>query len=165
MAAQFEKAIMQLLLEEGGYVYDPDDLGGETNMGISKRQYPRLDIRNLKRVQAMKIYQMDFWEKFRIGEITNQAIANAALDMFVHMNPETAASLIQNAMNILGAGLKIDGVMGTKTISQINNIINPDRLLDKIKIERIQFYLGRVTKDKSQAKFLAGWIGRTLRAV
>ena len=36
----FKKAIEVILKHEGGYVDDPVDPGGETNMGISRKAYP-----------------------------------------------------------------------------------------------------------------------------
>ena len=38
--SSFQKAIEFVLRWEGGYVNDPDDPGGETNFGISKRAHP-----------------------------------------------------------------------------------------------------------------------------
>lgn len=58
----WERAIAFVLRWEGGYVNDPNDPGGETNMGISKRSYPDVDIANLKRDQAVAIYQRDYWQ-------------------------------------------------------------------------------------------------------
>jgi hypothetical protein len=46
---------------EGGYVNDPDDPGGETKYGISKRAYPDIDIKNLTKAQAKSIYHQDYW--------------------------------------------------------------------------------------------------------
>ena len=40
----FDEIIDNVLESEGGYVNDKDDAGGETNMGISKKAYPDLDI-------------------------------------------------------------------------------------------------------------------------
>jgi len=42
-------------------VNDPNDSGGETKYGISKREYPNLDIPNLTLQQAQQIYQRDYW--------------------------------------------------------------------------------------------------------
>lgn len=60
----WERSIAFVLKHEGGYV-DGDkigDPGGETNMGISKRSYPNLDIRNLTREQVAGIYFTDYWQ-------------------------------------------------------------------------------------------------------
>jgi lysozyme family protein len=43
----FDKAIEIILKHEGGYVNDPDDPGGETKFGITKRNYPTLNIKSL----------------------------------------------------------------------------------------------------------------------
>jgi len=49
------------LAEEGGYVNDPRDPGGETKWGISKKSYPLLDIKNLTPETASNIYCKDYW--------------------------------------------------------------------------------------------------------
>ena len=43
---EFNDVIDKVLEHEGGYVNDPNDLGGETKYGISKRAYPDVDIFN-----------------------------------------------------------------------------------------------------------------------
>ena len=60
---EFKDGIIQVLHHEGGYVNDPQDPGGETKFGISKRAYPNVDIKNLSRKQAIKIYYDDYWIK------------------------------------------------------------------------------------------------------
>ena len=47
MSSSFDLAIPIVLENEGGYINDPNDPGGETKYGISKRSYPALDIKNL----------------------------------------------------------------------------------------------------------------------
>lgn len=46
---------------DDGYVNDPHDPGGETKYGISKKSYPKLDIRNLTLGDALDIYYRDYW--------------------------------------------------------------------------------------------------------
>ena len=55
------KAVNLVLESEGGYVNHPDDPGGETNFGISKRAYPHLNIAGLTKEQAIQIYYEDYW--------------------------------------------------------------------------------------------------------
>ena len=57
----FNQAFKTLIGHEGGYVDDPEDPGGETNFGISKRSYPQEDIPNMTLERATEIYQRDFW--------------------------------------------------------------------------------------------------------
>lgn len=60
--ADFGSAVSFVLAQEGGYVNDPADPGGETKYGISKRSYPYLDIASLTVDQAKAIYYTDYWE-------------------------------------------------------------------------------------------------------
>ena len=63
MAQLFDRVIPIILHNEGGYQCDPDDRGNYTSggilrgtkYGISARQYPRLDIKNLTPDQASNI--------------------------------------------------------------------------------------------------------------
>lgn len=57
----FLQAFAIVVEEEGAYVNDPADPGGETKYGISKREYPNLDIAQLTLAQAQEIYQRDYW--------------------------------------------------------------------------------------------------------
>lgn len=59
---KFRKSLKFTLAEEGGYVNDPKDPGGETKWGISKRAYPLLNIKNLTPQQAADIYAKDYWD-------------------------------------------------------------------------------------------------------
>ena len=59
---EFMQAVNHVLLMEGGDVNHPDDPGGETNYGISKRSYPLINIKELTEAEAVAIYHQDFWE-------------------------------------------------------------------------------------------------------
>jgi lysozyme family protein len=61
--SNFERAFNLVIGEEGGYVNDPQDPGGETKFGISKRSYPNVDIKQLTLEQAKQIYKRDYWDK------------------------------------------------------------------------------------------------------
>ena len=58
----FDKAYAFTKKWEGGYVFDPDDPGGETKFGISKRAYPNEDITNLTEDRAKELYKRDYWD-------------------------------------------------------------------------------------------------------
>jgi len=60
-ASKFNRSVEFTLSWEGGYVNNPADPGGETKYGISKRSYPKLDIKGLTIAQAKHIYFTDFW--------------------------------------------------------------------------------------------------------
>lgn len=58
----FEDAFKFVIGEEGGYVNNASDPGGETKYGISKRAYPNEDIANLTIERAKQIYRSDYWD-------------------------------------------------------------------------------------------------------
>ena len=65
----WERSLLHVIRWEGGYVNDPRDPGGETNLGISKRSYPHLDIKALTREDAEEIYRRDYWMKSGANEL------------------------------------------------------------------------------------------------
>jgi lysozyme family protein len=101
----FAQALAFTLQREGGYVNDPDDPGGETNYGLSKRAYPDLDIRNLTLEQAAQIYRRDYWDAPGFGRLAEVApwVAIRLFDLGVNCGPVTAGKMLQRAINtILG---------------------------------------------------------------
>lgn len=64
----FEVAMAFVRKWEGGYVNDPDDPGGETKYGISKRAYPNEDIKNLTRERAEFLYKRDYWDPLDLNK-------------------------------------------------------------------------------------------------
>lgn len=58
---RFYNALAFTIPREGGYVNDPDDPGGETKWGVSKRYHPNEDIQNLTPQRAAEIYYEEYW--------------------------------------------------------------------------------------------------------
>lgn len=75
---------MEFVLKwEGGYSNDPDDPGGETRWGISKRAYPSLDIASLTKEEAIAIYERDYWQKIG-GDLLPPAMGLVAMNAAVN---------------------------------------------------------------------------------
>ena len=84
MKKDFEKALKFVLKWEGGYSNDPNDPGGETKFGISKRSYPELDISKLTLKQAKEIYYQNYWLKTGCDELPypfNIVVFDTAVNM------------------------------------------------------------------------------------
>jgi lysozyme family protein len=62
----FDDAFAAVIGVEGVYSNDPNDPGGETKYGISKRAYPNTDIKNLTLDQAKAIYRSDYWNPLQL---------------------------------------------------------------------------------------------------
>lgn len=105
----FEHAVSIVLENEGGYSWHSADPGGETNMGISRRAYPDLDIKNLTQDEAKAIYKRDYWDA--IGAATYPpALAVVALDIAVNHGAKRLLDWLaeepQNAMSLTARRLE-----------------------------------------------------------
>lgn len=149
MTDQFAKVIDRVLAHEGGYVNHPSDPGGETNWGISKRAYPKVDIKNLTRVQAIAIYRRDYWDRVH-GDSLPAAAAFQVFDAAVNHGVGRAIQWLQEAV-----GAAPDGVIGPATLAAINRTSAADLVL-RFNALRLEFYANLNTfKD-----FGKGWTRR-----
>jgi|ERR1035437_587427 lysozyme family protein len=149
--AEFDLAIPITLKNEGGYVWDKDDPGGETNLGISKRSYPQVDIKNLTEEEASAIYLRDFW---KFDGIANQMLANKIFDMSAVMGHD-AIRILQRLLS----GLAIDGEYGTDTEKEVN-AANAFLLLERYQGALAQHFRDVVADNPAEEKFLADWLRR-----
>lgn len=92
----FDKAIEILLDEEKGYVFHPDDPGGETNFGITKRVYPDLNIKTLTREDAVDIYYRDYWDKLSL-HLLPPGLNLMVFDCAVNQGQPTAIQFLKSA--------------------------------------------------------------------
>lgn len=145
----FDTAFDRLMGHEGGYVNNPADPGGETNWGISKRQYPDVDIKNLTRDQAKAIYRRDFWDRGQMSEF-DAAVAFQVFDFAVNSGIETAIRKLQAA-----AGVADDGHIGPVTVAAIKNRSVNDMIM-LLTAERIEYQ----AKLKNGDTFWRGWMRR-----
>ena len=115
----FDACFERLIGHEGGYVADSRDPGGETKYGISKRAYPRLDIKALTLQDAQAIYRRDYWDKCRCGELP-EGVAFDVFDAAVNSGPAQAARWLQAAV-----GAKVDGIIGPATLAAARKLPAP----------------------------------------
>lgn len=135
--SNYETAINRLLGNEGGYVNDPADPGGETNWGISKRSYPGISIKDLTRDQAVALYRRDFWDRAAL-ESQPLGIGFQMLDFAVNSGAGSALRALQRA-----AGVADDGHIGPQTLAAIA-ATPPHDLVMKFLAERLIFMTGCV---------------------
>lgn len=115
--ADFYTAHKAVMVNEGGYVFDKDDLGGETYKGIARNKHPHwtgwLLIDSIKRLnpsdlnaaldlnltlqsQILAFYKSEFWNIFAGDQIVSQNVAESIYDSAVNMGPGTAIKLVQD---------------------------------------------------------------------
>lgn len=151
--ADFWAAIPTILCNEGGYIDVPDDPGGETKYGISRRSYPNLDIANLTIEMAEAIYARDFWH---FSGINSQAVATKLFDSYVNMGH----SAIRMAQIVARVPFDLqDGVYGPHTEGLIN-AVDPNVFLIAFRGKLTDHYRNLVLANPALAKFLTGWLRR-----
>ena len=158
----FAAAFRETLGFEGGYVNDPDDPGGETRDGISKRSYPDVDIERLTTSQAMIIYRRDYWDALKLGKVLNSIISGEIFDTAVNMGRKRAVVIAQKALNFLGEELVEDGIIGQKTIKALNKWCRKDDQALFVCLNGFQFahYKQITEKNQKLKKFSRGWTKR-----
>lgn len=161
---KFEKAVDYVIKNEGGYVFDEDDPGGETNYGISHRSYPNLDIKHLSLQDAKKIYFCDYWHKKGFDEIPDDAIATQLFDLSVNLGLRPAVIVLQRALRSVGINVQEDGLMGSQTLSGVKKS-EPRCLLAAIKSEAAGYYRMLARYRPGQEKFLNGWLNRAYKQI
>lgn len=121
--ADYRHAIAKVLKHEGGYVDDPDDAGGETYKGVSRKNWPRwtgwafVDFAkkqshfpaSLSQISAlqdsvMSFYRDNFWSKIGGDMIDDQDIADMLVDSAVNEGIKPAVRRAQKITGIAQTG-------------------------------------------------------------
>ena len=143
----FDDAFTRLLGNEGGYTNNPNDPGGETNWGISKRSYPDVDIKNLTQEGAKAIYLRDFWNP--IGD-AHPAIKFQVFDFAVNSGIRTAIRKLQAAI-----GVADDGHWGPASAAALAAMDVNDVLM-RFMAQRLRFWV----KCTAWPTMGGGWANR-----
>ena len=112
-----QQIIAKVIEREGGerLVNDPDDPGGLTKWGISKRAHPDEDIANLTLDDAIRIYQDKYWKPSKVSKLPYE-LQDLYFDMVVNVGQSRAVKVLQQACNHKGSKLVIDGRIGPNTL-------------------------------------------------
>jgi lysozyme family protein len=145
----FDTAFDRQLGHEGGYVNHPNDPGGETHWGISKRSYPDVDIKALTRDGARTIYRFDFWERIH-GDEMYDGVAFQAFDFAVNSGVQTAVRYLQRAV-----GVADDGHWGAESRRAVAAMTESD-VIQRLNAERLDY----MTRLKGWETFGRGWARR-----
>jgi lysozyme family protein len=173
--ASFSLAYPAVLKIEGGYVNDPNDPGGETKWGITKRDFPEEDIPNLTKERAIELYKMKYWDPLNLDQVDNQEIADKLLDMSVNLGEGTTALRLQRALNYLypGRPISVDGDIGPQTLGAINSLPKlaargPD--LETLELALAAYHAARYIElvegpDPRFDTFAKGWLRRAMKSI
>jgi lysozyme family protein len=178
MTMTINQAIEDVLADEGGYVNDPRDAGGETNFGITVATARANDytgpMKAMTRDFARGVYMKQYvvtpgFDK--IGAIS-MPIAAELVNTGVNMGPKVAATFLQRALNGLNnqgkdyADLLVDGDAGQKTRDALTafmkkrGALGESRLLALLNALQGERYLSLCEERAANEAFLFGWLKR-----
>jgi len=149
----FNKCMGIIFAHEGGYINDPNDLGGETNYGICKRYFPDEDIVSITKERAKELYYEHYWKPMRLQHIwTKHDAVLEIFDMGVNAGRKRAIRMAQKIVMTVQ-----DGIMGPVTGKAIDQYRG---FVEKYKDARRQYYREIAEKRPQNKKFLKGWLKR-----
>ena len=148
----FLQAFAFVLNAEGGGTItdDPEDPGGLTRWGISKRSHPDLDIANLTLDEAREIYRREYWDRCSC-DLFPPPLAMALFDSAVNQGPVRAIRLMQRALRV-----EEDGVVGPDTLAAANSVITDDLLISFLSYRASAYAL-------LSPRFHRGWFARLFK--
>ncbi len=148
-----------------GWADDPDDLGGQTMVGVTmatyeeycrRKGYPKPTtgrLMDLSYNDWKSILKMLYWDRWNADEIRSQSIAEIVCD-FVWASGVHGIKVPQDLVGVIP-----DGIVGPKTLSAVNSR-NSRELFDQIKIARFDFIEDICRKRPANNKFKRGWMNR-----
>lgn len=166
--ADVRKLLPFILRWEGGFVNDPLDKGGATNMGVTLRTWKAcgydkdgdgdIDVDDLKAISREDVLQNvlipHYWNRWRADEIKSQSLANILVD-WVYASGVHGIKWPQRILHV-----QDDGVVGPKTIAALNAHPDPESLFYQIQASRLAFCDSIVKSNPTQKRFLLGWKNR-----
>lgn len=139
----FDKCMAFVFAREAGYVNDPDDDGGPTNMGITMRTLAQWrghpvsvqDVKDLAKGEARAIYHQHYWMTVS-GDALPPGVDLIAFDFGVNAGPVRAVMELQRALRIAS-----DGHVGPITLRSIG-AFTPTDLINRYTAARLSYYQG-----------------------
>lgn len=152
-AANFQRALREVLEHEGGYANDPQDPGGETNYGITKATARAHGYRGAMLALPMQlvrdIYHRSYWAAVR-GDDLPTGVDLAAFDFAVNSGPHRAAEFLQRCVNV-----DVDGKIGPITLRAIAGE-DPAELAVSLCVDRLSW----LRTLRKWPRFGRGWTRR-----
>jgi len=157
----FDPCLAFILAAEGGYVDDPLDPGGATNLGITLKvltdwrhsAVTKQEVMNLTRDEAAAIYRAHYWNVVR-GESLPAGVDLMVFDAAVNLGAGRSARMAQAVVDA-----SQDGSIGPATVAAIV-AANPTDTIEALATRRYDYYHSLSTFDH----FGAGWIKRVTNA-
>lgn len=170
----------EILEREGGYVNDPDDLGGATKYGVTVHTMRRLgldldgdgdvdarDVQRLSVEQAEDIFLEHYFHGPGIAKLPPVLWAGV-FDMYVNAG-SNAVKILQRLLGEMGWPVSVDGVIGPMTLRAAAEAAAaaPDHIADAYAVARRSYYFRLADRRPASRKYArtraggkGGWIKR-----
>lgn len=160
MNSNFDRCFQHTLKEEGGYVNNPKDPGGRTNLGVTQTAWEAYvghpvteqDMRDLTPAIVKPFYQKRYWNVCRCDDLPS-GVDLVVFDIAVNAGPGRASRFLQEAV-----GATVDGAIGDRTLGAVKSF-GANTLINKISDRRESYYRSLPTFQT----FGKGWLSRTER--
>lgn len=157
MQGNFKECLDLVLKSEGGWVNHPNDPGGETNLGVTKRVWeewvghPVESLKNLTKDQVAPLYEQKYWRPC-YGEVLPRGLNFIVFSAGIMSGSGRSIKLLQQSIGCLP-----DGIVGSRTRAVIlaSNIAN---LIAKFSETRREYY-----RSLNKPAFQKGWLARVDR--
>ncbi|MCF6301932.1 MAG: glycoside hydrolase family 108 protein [Devosiaceae bacterium] len=145
---RFEQCLAHVLRHEGGYVDHPNDPGGATNFGITRKTLARWrgvkpwwklsksEVRRIKSKEIEAIYRARYWRRCGAPGMP-KGLDLALFDFAVNSGPSRAVKTLQSIVGSLR-----DGVVGPITLAAVrraNSNIGAHALINQLCQRRLVF--------------------------
>jgi len=160
MTGNFKDCLDLVLKSEGGYVNNPADPGGMTNLGVTKRVWEEYTghevdekaMRALTPEKVAPLYEQKYWRPC-YGEVLPRGLDFAVFSFGVNAGPGRSVKLLQSVI-----GCVPDGVIGPRT-RELISASNSATLITKFSEARREYYRAL----KTFPVFGKGWLARVDR--
>jgi len=161
MNANFDFCFDRIIKSEGGYVWDKDDAGGETNLGVTKQAWSEFLKRPIQDGEMKKLtvsdvkpfYKQIYWDSIKCDDLPS-GLDYVVFDFGINAGTKKSAKFLQRVV-----GAVEDGSVGPATLQLVKTIEVP--LLIKTFTElKENFYNSIVQNNPVQEKFFKGWMNR-----
>ena len=121
MKDNFEQCLALVLKHEGGYVNNPKDPGGRTNLGVTQKVWEEwvghpvdeAAMRALTPSDVAPLYKKNYWDKIK-GDDLPAGVDYACFDLAVNSGVGRAAKILQQAV-----GANPDGAIGPASLDAV----------------------------------------------
>ena len=140
MITNFTTCLARVLASEGGFVNNPADPGGMTNLGCTKSTWEEFvghpvseaDMRALTPDDVAPLYKRKYWDKVS-GDLLPAGLDYCVFDAAINSGPGRAAKWLQALVDVTA-----DGAIGPGTLAAVDNFSVQD-LIAHYNDQRLQF--------------------------